>query len=227
MRKIAISDIHGCLQTFQQLLEGEIALQPEDQLFLLGDYIDRGPDSKGVIDYIQQLQEEGYQLHCLRGNHEAMLMEAFTNRSMRNSWMRNGGVATLQSFGVQSLEEIPEPYLDFFSKLAYFKEVDDFLLVHAGLNFNRKNPLIDRESMLWARSWEQDINYPWLGNRVILYGHTPQKKQKITKDYSHFPTNQYLGIDAGCVFYDEPGYGHLCAFDFSTWELFFCKNQDY
>ena len=74
MRKIAISDIHGCLKTFKLMVEEQIVLSQKDELYLLGDFVDRGPNSKGVLDYIMSLQEAGYQLHCLRGNHEDMMV---------------------------------------------------------------------------------------------------------------------------------------------------------
>ena len=66
MRKFAISDIHGCLKSFEALLD-KIQLSTSDELYILGDYIDRGPDSKGVIDYIWKLEQEGYAVKCLRG----------------------------------------------------------------------------------------------------------------------------------------------------------------
>ena len=69
MHRFAISDIHGCAKTFEALLD-RIALSTQGELYLLGDYLDRGPDSKGVLDLIFRLQREGYAVHCLRGNHE-------------------------------------------------------------------------------------------------------------------------------------------------------------
>lgn len=75
MKKYAITDIHGCNKTFQALLD-KIAFTTADALYLLGDYIDRGPDSKGVFDTIFNLQETGHSVHCLRGNHEAMFLDS-------------------------------------------------------------------------------------------------------------------------------------------------------
>ena len=108
-RKIAISDIHGCCKTFKALLN-KIKFNSNDELYLLGDYIDRGPDSKGVIDYIWQLQKEGYQVNCLRGNHEQMMLRAAFVENKLDHWMRNGGETTLFSFGNTSVanEWLPE-----------------------------------------------------------------------------------------------------------------------
>jgi len=75
MRQFAIADIHGHLKTFKALLR-EINFTVFDELFLLGDFIDRGPDSKGVIDYIEELKQTGYTVYCLRGNHEQLCLDA-------------------------------------------------------------------------------------------------------------------------------------------------------
>ncbi len=81
MRKLAIGDIHGCNKTFKALLD-QINLSKDDELTLLGDYIDRGPDSKGVIDTIINLQSSGYQVRALRGNHDIQKMyKRWTNKS--------------------------------------------------------------------------------------------------------------------------------------------------
>lgn len=106
MRRFAISDIHGCLKTFQALLE-RIAFSKADILYLLCDYIDRGPDSRGLIDYIWKLKEAGYTMPCLRGNHEQMLLDEVANP---NDWFR-GEPETLRSFGVRSNSGIPGRYL--------------------------------------------------------------------------------------------------------------------
>ena len=97
MRRFAISDIHGCIKTFKTLVD-RIEFSKEDTLYLLGDYIDRGPDSKGVIDHIWKIQEEGYRVHCLRGNHEQMLLEELKNIKF---WYQ-GEPAMLKSFNAKS-----------------------------------------------------------------------------------------------------------------------------
>lgn len=79
-RMFAIGDIHGCFQPFKHLVETKINLKPTDKLFLIGDYIDRGPDSKEVIDYIIHLQKNGFDIVPLLGNHEALCLEAYENK---------------------------------------------------------------------------------------------------------------------------------------------------
>ena len=86
MKQYAIGDIHGCSKTFKELLD-KIGLIEGDELYLLGDYIDRGPDSKGVIDTIFELREKGFKVICLRGNHESMLLDALKNREEQKNFM--------------------------------------------------------------------------------------------------------------------------------------------
>ncbi|MEM9538379.1 MAG: metallophosphoesterase family protein [Cyanobacteria bacterium P01_E01_bin.42] len=95
-RTIAIGDIHGCAIAFDLLLDS-IALQPEDTVITLGDYIDRGNDSKGVIDRLIALHKKG-QLIPLKGNHEIMLLEARQSQEEERQWRKYGGEITLKSY---------------------------------------------------------------------------------------------------------------------------------
>ena len=96
MRIIAISDIHGFNKTFHALLD-KVGLTKDDQLFILGDNIDRGPDSKGILDTIIKLQQDGYGIKCILGNHEEMMLKAHYNPSQSDLWLLNGGNTTLKS----------------------------------------------------------------------------------------------------------------------------------
>lgn len=225
-RKIAISDIHGCVQTFKTLLEDKVYLDTSDELYLLGDYIDRGPDSKGVIDYILQLKARGFTVHCLKGNHEDMMLASLHNFKIRESWEINGGITTLQSFGSEELHKVPQRYWDFLNDLEYYRETDGFLLVHAGLNFNAIDPLIDVQSMMWIRGWENEIDSDWLRNRVIVHGHTPVEMDRIRNSLKYTIGVQVIDIDAGCYALHRPGMGNLCAFDMTNKQLYFCPNLD-
>lgn len=226
MRKIAISDIHGCVKTFKYLLEEKIKLHPRDHLFLLGDYIDRGPDSKGVIDYIFYLKEAGYQLSCLLGNHEEMLLQYFTDSLMRDIWENNGGMDTMRSFRVKRAEDIPDKYMKFFQELKLFHEEDNYILVHAGLNTKGARPFEDRETILWSRKWNESIDYDWLDGRYILHGHTPHERSEIKNLWKSLPAKKYLCIDGGCVFDHRPGLGTLVGYDMTNDKLYFTANRD-
>lgn len=226
MKKWVITDIHGCASTFGQLLE-RIAFNREDTLYLLGDYIDRGPDSKGVLDLIIELIQSRHQVHCLMGNHEFMMLKAREEPSSREAyyWVEfNGGKETLLSFDALSPEHIDSKYIDFIEGLDYYREVDQHILVHAGLNLAIDDPLSDQDAMLWIRG-DQKINRKWLAGRTIIHGHTPQAKKQVVKNVRRAEKYPIVGIDCGCV-YPREDHHHLCALELQTHELVFQKNID-
>lgn len=231
MPRFAISDIHGCPKTFEALLE-KVAFTKADVLYLLGDYVDRGPDSKGVIDRVWALQAEGYQVFCLRGNHEELVLRAASgNYTYLEKWLLTDGKDTMDSFGVNDCADIPAPYLEWMNALPYFMETGNYLLVHAGLDFGLDDPLSDTSEMCWLRNWYQDIRYDWLDGRIILHGHTPADADVIVNQLVNLSDNQYLDLDNGCVYADprhwkREGLGSLCAFDMDSRRLFFQDNLD-
>ncbi len=220
MTRFAISDIHGCVQTFKALLQ-KINFTKQDELFLLGDYIDRGPDSRGVIDHIWDLQNEGFKVNCLRGNHEQMLLDEVLKI---NEWY-NGEPATLASFGVNQNIDIPETYIEWMKGLEYYFELEDYILVHAGLNFLRKDPLADLKEMMWIRRWYDQIDRDWLGKRIIVHGHTPITKREVENYLKIIDQLPVIDIDAGC-YYETEGFGNLCALNLDRRELIFQANLD-
>lgn len=220
MAQYAISDIHGCLKTFQALLK-KINFSQNDTLYLLGDYVDRGPDSKGVIDHIWALQEEGFEIYCLKGNHEDMLIDAAT-KSYGNNYAYVD-LPCLNSFGVSAAQEIPVKYLRWMAGLPHFLEAENYILVHGGLNFNQNNPLGDKISMLWIRNWYADIDRAWLDGRIIIHGHTPTPFEQIQLDLLQLEYRPALVIDSGCVFQSKE-MNRLCAFNLTTQELVFQPN---
>ncbi len=223
MSRFAISDIHGCARTFGAILN-KIELSREDELYLLGDFVDRGPDSKGVIDKIIQLQNLGFQIQCTRGNHEEMLLEAQDASPERERlWWANGGLETLYSFQARTAKDLPEVYLDWFRSLEACILLDDYILVHAGLNFKAIAPLEDHTSMYWIRNWYQHIDRQWLGDRVIVHGHTPATATKIQRFIEELDQLPVIDIDNGCV-YPRPGLHQLCALNLDTRELIFQEN---
>jgi len=214
-RRFAISDIHGCLASFKSLLK-KINYNKSDTLYLLGDYIDRGPDSKGVIDYIWQLQAAGYYIHCLLGNHEQMLL----NSVAKPSPFDKGHPEVLVNFDVTHNQFIPKQYIAWMKNLKYYIELEDYILVHAGLNFEKVDPLSDLDSMIWIRYWYDTINTDWLGNRIIIHGHTPTKQLDIKRSLKELVEIPAINIDAGCIF-QSFGLGHLCAYNLDTKVLIF------
>lgn len=224
MRRFAISDIHGCSKTLDALLE-KISLNHADELYLLGDYIDRGPDSKGVIDLILGMRQDGYKVHCLMGNHEEMFLQMVQASPETPLDFYPGLVETLDSYGCNHPRDIPEEHLEFIYALDYYLEIDEFLLVHGGLNFSADDPLKDHHAMLWARNWYNKVDKKWLAQRIILHGHTPTKIDDILRMYASMKDLSALTLDSGCV-YEKTGMNQLTAFDMTNRHLYFQKNID-
>ncbi|MEL7220660.1 MAG: metallophosphoesterase family protein [Bacteroidota bacterium] len=222
MRKFAISDIHGAKKTLVALLD-KLQFSTKDELYLLGDYIDRGPDSKGVIDYIWQLQNEGYTLKCLRGNHEQMLINICDSPL---PYHKSNYPYMLKSFGISDPNQTPVEYLNWMKSLPWQFEVDQYILVHAGLNYNVDNPLMDTDAMLWIRDSRGMIDRQWLNGRIVIHGHTPTAKDAIEHYAKHLNSTPQLVIDNGCVFGHRPGLGHLAALELGTHELTFMACVD-
>lgn len=138
MRTLAIGDIHGCRGPFNDLLAW-VNPTADDRLVLLGDYVDRGPDTKGVLDRIIELRKAGRRLVCLRGNHEIMMLEARNGgRGERKMWLSVGGVQTLGSYGAEgkagTFDDVPREHWDFLEHdLLDYCESERFVFVHAGV----------------------------------------------------------------------------------------------
>jgi len=219
-RVFAIGDIHGCCRTFKKLLLEKLGIKKSDKIYCIGDYVDRGKDSKGVIDFIIDLRKNGYQIHTLRGNHEQMMLDSTIDQQKLNHWLINGGEETLKSFGVSSVKELPHKYLAFLKRTKFFIATNKYIFVHAGLNFNIANPFTDKEAMLWIR--EAFFDKSKTKNRILIHGHTP-----ITFDtlYKQINLNK-INIDGGCVYKDKIGFGNLFALELSNLKLRAIKNID-
>ncbi|MTB50231.1 metallophosphoesterase [Lewinella sp. W8] len=206
MSRFAISDIHACPQTFTRLLE-KIKLTKNDELFLLGDFVDRGPDDLGVVQQIWRLQNQGYRVRCSRGNHEQM-------------WI-NGVGARLDPADPRF-----RMVVNWMDKLPYFMETPGYLLVHAGLNFRHPDPMADQQAMIYKRYWQYDINYDWLGSRIIVHGHTPEPLRSIKFGIGRMQERQWVCIDSGCSHPPENGFGYLTALNLDTGAGFHVPNVD-
>lgn len=218
-RIFAIGDIHGCSQTFKKMISEKIQLTKTDQIYCIGDYIDRGEDSKGVIDFIMELRTKGFAVFTLRGNHEQMMLDALHDNYALDLWLANGGKKTLQNFGINSLDEMEEKYWNFFHETSLCFETDQYIFVHAGLNFYQKNIFADKEAMLWIRDF--DCNAPALNNRLLIHGHTPTSLDIILKQ-----KGCCINIDGGCVYTKNTGLGHLVALELPSRSFIWQKNCD-
>ncbi|HEX5111622.1 MAG TPA: metallophosphoesterase family protein [Saprospiraceae bacterium] len=209
----AIGDLHGCSKTFRKLVLDVIKLKKTDELYCLGDYVDRGPDSKGVIDFILELREQGYHVFTLRGNHDQMMMDSNSNYEKFRHWVQNGGNATLKSFGIESYDELDSKYKTFLYETQYYFEIGNYILVHAGLNFRYDDPLEDTHAMMWIRGFSVDEKK--LAGRIIVHGHTPLALDVIREQAGQ----HVIDIDGGCVYKQLTGLGHLVALNLTNGEF--------
>ncbi|VAW29815.1 Protein serine/threonine phosphatase PrpC, regulation of stationary phase [hydrothermal vent metagenome] len=223
-----IPDVHGCVATLKLMVAQQIKPVKSDRLIFLGDYIDRGPDSKGVIDFIIQLQAQGYNITALKGNHEDFCVkarEADKNRKNvsgikaksypQKMWELNGGKQTLESFGVLWPSEIPEKYIRWMESLVYFVETEKFIAVHAGMNFNLDDPFSDTYSMLWIREFQ--IKPEKINNKILIHGHNPVSLKFI--DMTIRKENPVsVDLDNGIYVNNISGYGNLVVLEINSME---------
>ena len=214
-RLFAIGDIHGCFNSMKELIENKIQLKKNDKLIFLGDYIDRGTESKKVVDYIIKLKQNKYDVITLLGNHESMLLEAFNDVGSISKWIQNGGSETLKSFNIDTLKDIDPTYIHFFNNLKLYYELDEFLFVHAGFNDELENPFSDNYCMVW-KSKNQYFN-PLLKNRTIIHGHSPVTLSVCQKQIKS--NSKVINIDGGCA-YSNDQLGKLIAIETNAKSIF-------
>lgn len=225
-KKWVIPDIHGCVKTVKTLVENQIEPGKKDELIFIGDYIDRGPDSKGVIDYIMHLETQGFKVKKLMGNHEDYCLTAWEEdqdtrsflgirpkTATQKEWESYGGKQALESWGVDRPRDIPQQYIDWMKSLDYYVETEGFVIVHAGLNFENDDPFDDRYAMIWLREYQVDADK--LENRIVIHGHVP-----VNLEYIDMAVNakgsRAIGIDNGIYFKNRPGYGNLVALELTS-----------
>lgn len=209
IRLIAIGDIHGCYDSFKTIVEEKIKLKKTDKLILLGDYIDRGTQSKEVVDYIIKLQDQNYDVIALLGNHESLLLNAYENPDLLSKWILNGASASLKSFGIDDISKLESKYLDFFKRLKYYFAYEDYLFVHAGFNDDIEDPFSDTYHMLW--NCRENYNHKELNKMIIVHGHCPDATSSC--DQAIINGGKIINIDTGCVYKDQYGFGRLTAVD--------------
>ena len=199
----AIGDIHGCISQLDKLMAQIDIDAGEDTLVFVGDYIDRGHDSKGVIAAILDIKKNIRNVVCLSGNHEDMFLNYCLDRRDEELYMSNGGMRTLASYGFsrEGTEELilPESHKEFFNSLRTYYETDDYIFVHAGLRPGIPLVQQDRNDLLWIRF--EFINSPYDFGKTVVYGHTPISLSKplIDKDKICIDTGAVYGGKLTCI----------------------------
>ncbi len=174
-RTLAIGDIHGCLAALETLMN-IVRVNSDDLLITLGDYVDRGPHSRQVLDWLID-RNRGGRLVTLRGNHDLMMSDSRFDNETRNGWISVGGVQTLQSYGdegiIGTLDDVPDRHFEFIDNTCrrYF-ETSTHIFVHAMLE--ESTPLDEQEDS--CIYWEKFRNpQPHYSGKIMVCGHTAQK----------------------------------------------------
>ena len=204
MRRYAIGDIHGCSKALRTLIE-TIDPKPDDELVFLGDYIDRGPDSRNVIDQLIELQQRCRTI-LLRGNHEVMLLAVAVRGMDETVWLENGGQATVASYG-GTLDRIPTNHMEFYQNLQSYYETDDHIFVHAGYCHLVEMSDLDEATLYWKHlSFPLPLQHK-SGKRVFV-GHTPQPEGRVLE------RDHLVCIDTYCF-----GGGYLTAYELTSRDI--------
>jgi serine/threonine protein phosphatase 1 len=189
---LAVGDIHGCYSKLQLLLSEHLPnLPPETKLVFLGDYVDRGPQTREVIERLILLKEERPDTMLLLGNHERMLLNAYEGRDVM-LWEVNGGAETLASYNLEEhqVHKMPAGHIDFLRGLQLYHQSGDYIFVHAGLRPGIPLAEQDGHDLIWIRESFFLADPTW--DKTVVFGHTP------------FPTPfrraGMIGIDTGAVY---------------------------
>lgn len=230
MSIIAIGDIHGCAATLLQSALDTLAPNRDDLIVTMGDLIDRGPDSKGVLDILMNLCADGYQVVPLRGNHEDMLLKAAGGDFAWNwLWKRNGGDKALKSFDAGTVNDIPDLYLEFMCSMPLHHFAGNYLFVHAGLDFTLASPTTDIDFQTYSSDdseyltalWSRDTYFDQdkLGGLTLVTGHTIVPEEDALASLN----SQHIQIDTGCC----AGKGlTVCRLDGETREMMLFPSID-
>lgn len=228
-RLYCIGDIHGRLDLLKQLhckiLEHSNDFSGTKYVVYLGDYIDRGPHSKQVVDYLLENYFEGFEVVYLLGNHEQVLLQFMYTDSLlvAHDWFRFGGIATLQSYGIaingiptiKDIEKYRSDFNDkcsqqhksFYQKLQLSFTLGGYYFVHAGIKpkvaLDKQKP----EDLLWIRDEfiNSKINHP----KVVVHGHTVTDQPDIRPNRIGLDTGAYLSGILSCAVFEGLGFDFL------------------
>lgn len=197
MRTVVIGDIHGCYKELKELVltlekKGEYN-KNTDKLIFLGDYIDRGKDSRLVIKFIRDLQKDNNNVIALMGNHEDMLLNYY--KGINNDWLYNGHMETLDSY--KGFNKQFNKDMQWMKTLPLYHEDENFIYVHAGIDVNKQMKNQNKNTLLWIR---EPFIYNWKKyHKRVIFGHTPT--MFLRNENKPVCTNtDNVDIDTGCVY---------------------------
>jgi serine/threonine protein phosphatase 1 len=191
-KRLVIGDVHGHYKALCSLLEG-IGVDNDDQVYFLGDLIDRGPDSAKVVDLVINNDYK-----CILGNHEVMLLDALGKEQINNlafqAWLQNGGNATVVSYGHRMP---PEEHLEWMKSLPFYFDLGDYWLVHAGIDPRKSIKQQSPEEFCWIRDKFHRSTQPYFEDKTIIIGHTITFTFNGIEPGKVVQGNGWLDIDTG------------------------------
>lgn len=208
MRVYAIGDVHGCLDALAAMhraIRADLARRPvaDWRIVHLGDYVDRGADSRGAVDFLLARVAEDARVMCLRGNHDQMFAQSLVgDRRTLDLWLMNGGAETLESYGIPLARcldavrsgrpafDVPAAHRKFLERLSNSVRLGDYYFVHAGIDPARALDAQDPQDQLWIR--EPFLNSDREFDAVVVHGHTPVRRVAVRPNR--------IGIDTGAVY---------------------------
>jgi serine/threonine protein phosphatase 1 len=228
MSTYCISDIHGCLDEFTELLQA-IEFSANDELYIIGDVIDRGPKPIACLEFVMKQSNA----RMLLGNHEDMMLDYYNcsaeDRGYHN-WLNNGGQETIRDFDALSNDD-RRAILNWLAERELYADITvggrKFFLSHAGLNPDRHHPSEPARGqrtndLLWMR--EKFFKRSIRGEHTYIFGHTPTPNRGLhslrTSSAWVSPRKNQINIDSGCVYG-----GKLCALRLDDMELFYVYSK--
>jgi serine/threonine protein phosphatase 1 len=175
MLTFAIGDVHGCFSRLIELLANcrSYAASRQYRLVFLGDYIDRGPDSRSVVESLIQLQSQQQNVVYLLGNHEELCIRSIDDPVANAQWLNNGGIETLDSYSQTGGMQLLEQHVRWLEQLPLQFDDGMRLFVHAGVDVSKPLGEQSKRELLWMR--EPFLSFRGKLDRVIVHGHTPVK----------------------------------------------------
>jgi serine/threonine protein phosphatase 1 len=194
------------------MIESIIRPELEDHLIFLGDFINKGPDSKRVLDYLIRLEGSGFTFNAVLGNHEKLLLDMYYQDPPVSEFYQKGGDQTLKSFGVNTIQGIPGKYIRFIEKLSPYLIIGQYVIVHAGLNLHAKDPWSDIVSMLTIRNFHADAEK--MEYDKVIHGHQAIPLKNILAGVMDQNATS-INLDNGCVYTNREGMGNLFVLNLS------------
>lgn len=192
-RTLIVGDIHGCLDMLKKLMDKIVWSPNKDTLIFLGDYIDRGENPKGVVDYILGITKYSSQVECIMGNHESMFLDYLSGKD-RGLFLFNGGWNTLETYLADKPQDdgspVPPDHVVFYESLKSYIEIEDYYIVHAGFRPGVEAQDQADEDMIWIRDTFIYSDYDF--GKKIIFGHTPFDEPLVMENK--------IGLDTGAVY---------------------------